>query len=147
MATELPRRRSKLVGNHPAERHEAEPAATSQGIDVISRPTVTEERAYSSDSEVSAPSVPPVPSPPEERQVAAAPRRRNRGPAPLITRNPRRLRTAQSSDDDMVSFNCKMSRGLRMRVRILAAKNEVDIQDVVAAALEDYLAARTEPDV
>jgi hypothetical protein len=49
----------------------------------------------------------------------------------------------------MVSFNCKMSRGLRRRVRILAANNEVDIQDVVAAALEDYLAAHTggpEPD-
>jgi hypothetical protein len=46
----------------------------------------------------------------------------------------------------MVSFNCKMSRGLRRRVRILAANNEVDIQDVVAAALEDYLAARTGTD-
>ncbi|MFC9250626.1 CopG family transcriptional regulator [Amycolatopsis thailandensis] len=46
------------------------------------------------------------------------------------------------SDDDLVSFNCKMSRGLRRSVRHFAADAEVDIQDVVAAALEEYLEAR-----
>jgi hypothetical protein len=63
-------------------------------------------------------------------------------PAP-VTRNPRRLRVVgKVSDDDMVSFNCKMSRGLRRQVRHFAADAEVDIQDVVAAALAEYLSAR-----
>ncbi|MFI5614965.1 hypothetical protein [Amycolatopsis sp. NPDC051903] len=65
-----------------------------------------------------------------------------RRPAP-VTRNPRRLRVVgKVTDDDLVSFNCKMSRGLRRAVRHFAADAEVDIQDVVAAALEEYLQDR-----
>jgi len=141
---EPPRRRSKLVGHHPAERHDDDSTPTSQGIDLIS-PRTSDERDHVASPDSGADSS--EPSRPDERPPPPArPRRRDRSPAPLVTRNPRRLRAAQVSDEDMVSFNCKMSRGLRRRVRILAANNEVDIQDVVAAALEDYLAARTGPD-
>lgn len=64
-------------------------------------------------------------------------------PGPPVTSNPRRLRPGgQVSDDDLISFNCKMSRGLRREVRQAAAQWECDIQDVVAAALAEYLAAR-----
>lgn len=60
-----------------------------------------------------------------------------------VTRNPRRLRVVgKVTDDDLVSFNCKMSRGLRREVRHFAADAECDIQDVVAAALAEYLVAR-----
>jgi hypothetical protein len=134
---EPPRRRSKLIGSHPAERHDDDPAEQPQPPEVAAPRTPEPERlppaAADEDSE------------PHRLDRSPTPRgrRRERGVAPLVTRNPRRLRATNVSDDDMVSFNCKMSRGLRRRVRILAANNEVDIQDVVAAALEDYLAART----
>lgn len=139
---EPPRRRSKLVGHHPAERHDDAPVPPMQRVDPVSPPTAGE------------PDRGPAPDPvtesiersrSDQRQTPSR-RRRERGPAPLVTRNPRRLPATEVSDEDMVSFNCKMSRGLRRRVRILAANNEVDIQDVVAAALEDYLAARTGTD-
>lgn len=83
----------------------------------------------------------PVPSV-SEAPAPARPGLDGARPAP-ITRNPRRLRVVgRVSDDDLVSFNCKMSRGLRRSVRHFAADAEVDIQDVVAAALEEYLEAR-----
>jgi hypothetical protein len=64
-------------------------------------------------------------------------------PGPPVTSNPRRLRPGgRVSDDDLISFNCKMTRGLRREVRQAAAQWECDIQDVVAAALAEYLAAR-----
>lgn len=71
-------------------------------------------------------------------------RRRSKGlPPPPITRNARRvIARGPVSDNDLVSFNCKMTRGLRRSVKKYAADVEVDIQDVVAAALEDYLADR-----
>jgi hypothetical protein len=60
-----------------------------------------------------------------------------------VTRNPRRLRVVgKVTDEDLVSFNCKMSRGLRREVRHFAADAECDIQDVVAAALAEYLVTR-----
>ncbi len=141
---ELPRRRSKLVGTHPAERHDDD-GPTSPRTET-SPPPAPETRTPISAPEASVVSA--TQRPLESRPAAATPRRRGRSPAPLVTRNPRRLPRGQVSDEDMVSFNCKMSRGLRKRVRILAANNEVDIQDVVAAALEDYLAARigSDPD-
>lgn len=139
---ELPRRRSKLVGTHPAERHD-DAGPPSPRTEVIPPPaTEARDRAPAPETSVGD----GMQSPLENRPSAAAPRRRGRSPAPLVTRNPRRLPRGQVSDADMVSFNCKMSRGLRKRVRILAANNEVDIQDVVAAALEDYLAARVGSD-
>jgi hypothetical protein len=64
-------------------------------------------------------------------------------PGPPVTSNPRRLRPGgRVSDDDLISFNCKMTRGLRRAVRQAAAQWECDIQDVVAAALAEYLAVR-----
>ncbi|MFD8497972.1 hypothetical protein [Amycolatopsis sp. NPDC059657] len=74
------------------------------------------------------------------------PRRRRGAPPPPITRNARR-RNARGpvSDDDLISFNCKMTRGLRRAVKHYAADFDVDIQDIVAAALEDYLADRGVP--
>lgn len=143
---ELPRRRSKLVGTHPAERHEDELSPSSPRTEI--NPTAGRDVVRSASSELVAqpgpterePAVAPGPS--SSEPARPTPRRRGRGPAPLVSRNPRRLPRGQVSGTDMVSFNCKMSRDLRRRVRILAANNEVDIQDVVAAALEDYLAAR-----
>jgi hypothetical protein len=73
--------------------------------------------------------------------------RRSRGaPPPPITRNVRRVSArGPVSDDALVSFNCKMTRGLRRAVKHYAADVDVDIQDVVAAALEDYLDERGVP--
>ncbi len=87
------------------------------------------------------------PEPPEPPAEPAGPVPDNQPagetPARPITRNPRRLRVVgKVTDEDLVSFNCKMSRGLRREVRHFAADAECDIQDVVAAALAEYLVAR-----
>lgn len=80
---------------------------------------------------------------PASNKPATTPQEASSAP---ISRNTRRLTIHQNvSDDDMVSFNCKMSRGLRRSVRHYAADVEVDIQDVVAAALVEYLQARERP--
>lgn len=84
------------------------------------------------------------PSPPATSTETSS--RRTAGeplPGP-VTRNPRRLQVKlrRTSPDDMISFNCKMSRELRRVVRHYAADYEVDIQDVVAAALAEYLTRR-----
>lgn len=118
-AHEEPRRRSKLVGRHPAEQP-AEPAEDNvrdlRGADAGEAPPSSTQG-----SQTGASTEPPGP----------------------VSRNPRRLRPAgKPSDTDMVSFNCKMSRGLRRQVRHFAADSEVDIQDVVAAALAEYLTVR-----
>lgn len=146
-----PRRKSKLTG-HPAERPSDEEVTSSPssemtppaGLVSVPAPTAGADREVEDTIEEVAES---TPKPPVATTASPRPRRgRSSGSSPLVTRNPRRRPVVDVSDEDMVSFNCKMSRGLRRRVKILAANSEVDIQDVVAAALEDYLAVHTGPD-
>lgn len=117
------RKKSPLGGRGPAGR------GTAPALVGADKPALTQPQP---------PAQPQQTEPPaQERPLADLPR-----PAP-VTRNPRRLRVVgRVSDDDLVSFNCKMSRGLRRAVRHFAADAEVDIQDVVAAALEEYLQDR-----
>lgn len=123
MATQTPRRRSKLAGL-PFDEPPGEMVPGVEG----QRPT---------DHDQGSPAETPAPQPGVQEAsgsvVAGVP----------VTRNPRRLRVVgRVSDEDLISFNCKMSRGLRREVRQAAAEWECDIQDVVAAALAEYLAAR-----
>lgn len=117
---EQPRRTSKLGSDSPFDPPPPKPADKETHAD-----TEGEGQAEPSSNKPAAP-----------REATSAP----------ISRNTRRLTVHQNvSDEDMVSFNCKMSRGLRRSVRHYAADVEVDIQDVVAAALVDYLQARDRP--
>lgn len=120
---ETPRRRSKLAGEafgEPPDRSPT-PAGTNTSTDQQALPVGMAQ----------------TPPPSAGGQVAS------RLGAPPVTRNPRRLRVGERvSDDDLVSFNCKMTRGLRREVRYAAAEWECDIQDVVAAALAEYLTTR-----
>jgi hypothetical protein len=109
---EHPRRRSKLVGTHPAEQPSEDSSEQQQ--------QATVEQPYADAANPSTPT-----------------------PSKPVTQNPRRLRVSgRVSDHDRVSFNCKMTRGLRRAVRHYATDAEVDIQDVVAAALVEYLGTR-----
>lgn len=117
---ERPRRKSKLRGEHPAEQE----TDRADEKEEVPEETSAEEEQDEQAAEFPKPVIASALQPP-------------------VTRNPRRLRVVgKVTDSDMVSFNCKMSRGLRRSVRHFAADAEVDIQDVVAAALAEYLAAR-----
>jgi hypothetical protein len=126
-----PRRKSKLAGgvygapSPPTARPESLPGEKPKPEPKREPAPDLRERRVSGDVPV---------LPPQDQPV---------GP---VTRNPRRLRVVgKVSDEDLVSFNCKMSRGLRREVRHFAADAECDIQDVVAAALAEYLVARGRP--
>jgi hypothetical protein len=120
---ETPRRRSKLAGEAFGEPLDQSPRSAGRNM-----PT---------DQQALPVGMAQTPPPSAGGQVASRPG------APPVTRNPRRLRVGERvSDDDLVSFNCKMTRGLRREVRYAAAEWECDIQDVVAAALAEYLTAR-----
>ena len=141
MMVEKPRRQSKLDPDDPFDlpprpRHEDRPGTSSPDSEAQAKPGGASAGESPTES----------PRPPDHEtkrdQPKPPPRRRPRPAAP-VSRNPRRLTVHKGvSDEDMVSFNCKMSRGLRRAVRHYAADVEVDIQDVVAAALVDYLQAR-----
>lgn len=126
--------------NPAPPQRDAEPTETATGLpEVVAEPTP--EAAPSAEVVVEQATEAPV-----AETRPAAPRRRRRGAPPPITRNARRLAVhGKATDNDLVSFNCKMTRGLRKAVKKYAADVEVDIQDVVAAALEDYLAERNIP--
>lgn len=124
MATQTPRRRSKLAG--PV--FDEPPGETVSGPRMDEQRPIDHDQGRSGGTPAHRPGVQEAAGP-----VACAP----------VTRNPRRLRVVgRVSDADLVSFNCKMSRGLRREVRQAAAEWECDIQDVVAAALAEYLTAR-----
>ena len=58
-------------------------------------------------------------------------------------RSGRRKRTSEVLDPfDLVSFNCKMTVVTRRLTRMYAARQERDLQDVVAHALTEYLERR-----
>jgi len=140
---EPPRRRSKLNSDDlfvPPDQGESTKTEAREP-----EQTAAEEPPAAADVVPPEPDTPSVPPPiPPQRPT---PKRRRRGapPAP-ITRNARRVNArGPVSDLDLVSFNCKMTRGLRRAVKHYAADVDVDIQDVVAAALEDYLDERGVP--
>jgi len=121
-----PRRRSKLAGGgygEPPHQDTPPPAPDEEPAEVVDQDEPAEDQHERPE--------------PAQRSGEGSPA------AVPVTRNPRRLRVVgKVTDDDLVSFNCKMSRGLRREVRHFAADAECDIQDVVAAALAEYLVAR-----
>lgn len=91
----------------------------------------------------------PMPSPPEPPASAPEP-----APAPppataQASRPARRGRVARRvekpSPMDMVSFNCNLTRGARSAAKMYAAEIDVALQDVVEAALIEYLEPRGYP--
>jgi hypothetical protein len=133
-----PRRTSSLAGD-PFE--PADPSQPPQPPQDDPKTTPEPPQDIVEPAEIA--SIEPTPAKKPAAPKKAQQRRAQRTPDLPVTRNPRRLRVVGKVDDsDLVSFNCKMSRGLRRQVRHFAADAECDIQDVVAAALEEYLTAR-----
>jgi hypothetical protein len=125
-----PRRRSKLAGGGYGEptHQDTPPLADEEPAEAVDQHEQNQHDDHTPD---------------EDEQPEPRPRLGKGVAGPPVTRNPRRLRVVgKVTDDDLVSFNCKMSRGLRREVRHFAADAECDIQDVVAAALAEYLVAR-----
>lgn len=123
MAGLTDRKKSRLAAVHPATPVESEPQAPRPPASTPPGPA----------------SAAPEPRAERPKRVAAsvkdAARRRGRVPK----------RAAKPAPLDMISFNCNLTRDARAKAKMYAASIDVALQDVVEAALIEYLEPRGYP--
>lgn len=60
-------------------------------------------------------------------------------PAAPTVRSPQPAAAASAAGEELVNYGGRIPKGLRQRARVYVATNELEHQDLIAAALAEYL--------